>query len=124
MNVKLFKKLIKDAVTEAIHEELPDLINEALVKQQKQALREGRSLNFTSNDVATVPLSGDVRSALAAKMGAEFGFNPQMQAGPKLEVIDAVDDSTGEKVNPYLAFLVDSASTMTPQERSGLRQLE
>ena len=130
MNIKLFKKLIKDAVTEAIHEELPDLINEALVKQQKQALREGKTFNFTSNDVTTVTpgygsaLTSDVRNSLAAKMGAEFGFAPQAQAGPKLEVIDAVDDNTGEKVNPYLAFLADSAATMTPQERSGLRQLE
>lgn len=55
MNVKLFKKLIKDAVTEAIHEELPDMISEALAKQQKQIIKEGKTFNFTSNDVIAGP---------------------------------------------------------------------
>ena len=32
MNIKVFKKLIKEAVTEAIYEELPDIINEVLAK--------------------------------------------------------------------------------------------
>jgi hypothetical protein len=119
MNVKLFKKLIKEAVTEAIYEELPDIINEALAKQNKQPLREGKTFNFTSADVA--PLSGDVRNSLMAKMGAEFGFQ---QPQPALKVIDAVDESTGEKVNPYLAFITDAAANMTPMDRSGLRQLD
>ena len=30
MNIKLFKKLIREAVIEALHEELPDIINETL----------------------------------------------------------------------------------------------
>jgi len=119
MNVKLFKKLIKEAVTEAIYEELPDIINEALAKQNKQPLRENKSINFTSADVA--PLPGDVRSSLMAKMGAEFGFQPQRN---DLKVIDAVDESTGEKVNPYLAFINDAAANMSPMDRSGLRQLD
>lgn len=119
MNVKLFKKLIKEAVTEAIYEELPGIINEALAKQNKQPLREDKTFNFTSADVA--PLPGDVRSSLMAKMGAEFGFQQPQQA---LKVIDAVDESTGEKVNPYLAFIADSANNMTPMDRSGLRQLD
>ena len=120
MNVKLFKKLIKEAVVEAIYEELPDIINEALAKQNKQQLHEGRSINFTSADIA--PLSGDVRSSLMAKMGAEFGF--QQPQRNDLKVIDAVNPSTGEKVNPYLAFINDAASNMTPMDRSGLRNLE
>jgi hypothetical protein len=120
MNVKLFKKLIKEAVTEAIYEELPDLINEALAKQNKQTLREGKTINFTSADVA--PLSGDVRSSLMAKMGAEFGF--QQPQRNDLKVIDAVDESTGEKVNPYLAFINDAANNMSPMDRSGLRNLD
>lgn len=119
MNIKLFKKLIKEAVVEAMYEELPDIINEALTKQNKQTLREGKTLNFTSADVN--PLSGDVRSSLMAKMGAEFGFQqPQQQ----LKVIDAVDETTGEKINPYLAFIADAANNMTPQDKSGLRNLE
>jgi len=120
MNVKLFKKLIKEAVTEVIYEELPDIINEALAKQNKQPLRENKSFNFTSTDVA--PLSGDVRSSLMAKMGAEFGF--QQPQRTDLKVIDAVDESTGEKVNPYLAFIADAANNMSPMDRSGLRQLD
>ena len=119
MNIKLFKKLIREAVIEALHEELPDIINETLAKQNKQTLRENKSFNFTSNDVS--PLPGDVRSSLMAKMGAEFGFQPQRN---DLKVIDAVDESTGEKINPYLAFINDAASNMSPMDRSGLRQLD
>jgi hypothetical protein len=119
MNVKLFKKLIKEAVIEAIYEELPSIINEALAKQNKQPLRENKTFNFTSADVA--PLPGDVRSSLMAKMGAEFGFQQPQQA---LKVIDAVDESTGEKVNPYLAFINDAANNMSPMDRSGLRNLD
>jgi hypothetical protein len=119
MNVKLFKKLIKEAVAEAIYEELPSIINEALAKQNKQPLRENKTFNFTSADVA--PLPGDVRSSLMAKMGAEFGFQQPQQA---LKVIDAVDESTGEKVNPYLAFIADAADNMTPMDKSGLRNLD
>ena len=118
MNVKLFKKLIREAVIEALHEELPDIINETLAKQNKSPLRENKSFNFTSDDVA--PLSGDVRSSLMAKMGAEFGFQ---QPQPALKVIDAVDETTGERINPYLAFINDSAANMTPQERAGLKNL-
>jgi len=120
MNVKLFKKLIKEAVTEAIYEELPEIINEALAKQNKQPLRENKSFNFTSADVA--PLPGDVRSSLMAKMGAEFGF--QQPQRTDLKVIDEIDESTGEKVNPYLAFIADAANNMSPMDRSGLRQLD
>ena len=119
MNVKVFKKLIKEAVVEAIYEELPDIINEALAKQNKQQLHEGRSINFTSADIA--PLSGDVRSSLMAKMGAEFGF--QQPQRNDLKVIDAVDPLTGEKVNPYLAFINDAAVNMTAADKSGLRNL-
>lgn len=119
MNIKVFKKLIKEAVTEAIYEELPDIINEVLAKQNKQTLRENKTFNFTSADVA--PLPGDVRSSLMAKMGAEFGFQPQRN---DLKVIDAVDESTGEKINPYLAFINDAAANMSPMDRSGLRQLD
>jgi hypothetical protein len=120
MNIKLFKKLIKEAVTEAIYEELPDLIEEALIKHNKQPLNENRTMSFTSADVA--PLSGDVRSSLMAKMGAEFGFQQPQRSD--LKVIDAVDPSTGDKVNPYLAFINDAANNMSAQDRSGLRQLD
>ena len=120
MNIKLFKKLIKEAVAEAMYEELPDIINEVLAKQNKQPLTENRTMSFTSADAQ--PLPGDVRNSLMAKMGAEFGF--QQPQRNDLKVIDAVDESTGEKVNPYLAFLNDAAANMSQMDRSGLRQLD
>jgi hypothetical protein len=120
MNVKLFKKLIKDAVTEAIHEELPDMIIEALQQQQKQMIKENKTFNFTSADV--MPIQQDVKSSLRTKMSEAFGF--QQPSLNKLEVIDAVDESTGEKINPFAAFIADAANNMTAQDRSGLRQLD
>jgi hypothetical protein len=57
-----------------------------------------------------------------AKMGAEFGF--QQPQRNDLKVIDAVDPSTGDKVNPYLAFINDAANNMSAHDRSGLRNLD
>jgi len=119
MNVKLFKKLIKEAVVEAIYEELPEILNEVLISQNKQPLREDKTFNFTSTDA--VPLSGDIRNSLMARMGAEFGFQSPQST---LKVIDAVDESTGEKINPYLNFIADAAANMSPMDRSGLRNLD
>ena len=119
MNTKLFKKLIKEAVIDAIHEELPYILEEHMAKQEKKALRENRTMSFTSADV----MSGnpDVKSSLRSKMGEAFGFQqPQQQ----LKVIDAVDETTGERVNPFAAFIADAAANMTPMDRSGLRQLD
>ena len=118
MNIKVFKKLIKEAVIDAIHEELPYILEEHMAKQEKKTLRE--NLNFTSANVPTSPLPGSVRSQLAAQMGEAFGFQPQ---APKLEVINAVDEATGEPVNPYLAFINDAANNMTAQDKAGLRNL-
>jgi microcompartment protein CcmL/EutN len=123
MNIKAFKKLIKEAVIDAIHEELPYILEEHMTKQEKKALRENRTVSFNSTDVKPNPA---IRSQLAEKMGSMFGMSPQpqYQSSVPLEVIrDQVNDETGEPVNPYLAFLVDSAQNMTPQERSGLSNL-
>ena len=120
MNIKVFKKLIKEAVIDAIHEELPYILEEHMAKQDKKVLRESKTMSFTSANVPTNPLPGGVRSQLAAQMGEAFGFQPQ---APKLEVINAVDENTGEPVNPYLAFINDAAANMTAQDRSGLRNL-
>jgi hypothetical protein len=124
MNTKAFKRLIKEAVIDAIHEELPFILEEHMAKQEKKALRENRTMSFTSNDI----ISGnpDVRASLRSKMGEQFGFNQpqQYQSSIPLEVIhDKVDENTGEPINPYLAFLADSAANMTPQERAGLKNL-
>ena len=122
MNVTLFKKLIKDAVTEAIHTELPGIINEALAKQNKQQISENKTFNFNSGNVPTNGLPQDVRSSLMAQMGESFGY-AQSQVN-KLTVIDAVDESTGERVNPYLAFINDSANNMSHADKAGLRNLD
>jgi len=122
MNVTLFKKLIKDAVTEAIHNELPGIINEALAKQNKQQISEGKAFNFNSSNVSTNGLSQDVRNSLMAQMGESFGYAQSQPA--KLAVIDAVDESTGERVNPYLAFINDSANNMSHADKAGLRNLD
>ena len=119
MNTKAFKRLIKEAVIDAIHEELPFILEEHMAKQEKKALREGRTMSYTSADV--MPGNPDVRSSLRSKMGEAFGFQPQQQ---QLTVIDAVDEATGEKVNPFAAFIADAASNMTAMDRSGLRQLD
>jgi hypothetical protein len=124
MNTKAFKRLIKEAVIDAIHEELPFILEEHMAKQEKKALRENRAMNFTSNDV--ISGNSDVRTSLRSKMGEQFGFNQpqQYQSSIPLEVIhDKIDETTGEPVNPYLAFLADSAANMTPQERAGLKNL-
>jgi hypothetical protein len=118
MNTKAFKRLIKEAVIDAIHEELPFILEEHMAKQEKKALRESRTMSFTSNDV--IAGNPDVRASLRSKMGEAFGFQ---QPQPKLEVIDAIDDATGERVNPFAAFLADSAANMTAQDISGLRNL-
>jgi hypothetical protein len=118
MNTKAFKRLIKEAVIDAIHEELPFILEEHMVKQEKKALRENRTMNFNSSDV--MPGNANVRTSLRAKMGEAFGFQ---QPQPKLEVIDAIDEATGERVNPFAAFIADSAANMTAQDISGLRNL-
>lgn len=122
MNTKAFKRLIKEAVIDAIHEELPYILEEHMAKQEKKALRESKTASFNSSNVIAGPLPGGVRSQLAAQMGEAFGFQPQVQS-PKLEVIDAVDESTGEPVNPYLAFINDAAANMTAKDIAGLKNL-
>ena len=121
MNIKVFKKLIKEAVIDAIHEELPYILEEHMAKQEKKTLRENKTMSFTSTDVMTGASNPDVRSSLRSKMGEAFGFQ---QPTPQLKVIDAVDETTGEKVNPFAAFIADAANNMTPMDKSGLRNLD
>jgi hypothetical protein len=124
MNIKAFKRLIKEAVIDAIHEELPEILNEAMARQNRKPLSESKVANFISGDVQS--FNPAVRGQLAEKMGSMFGISPQpqYQSSVPLEVMrDQVNDETGEPVNPYLAFLVDSANNMTPQEKAGLKNL-
>lgn len=126
MDIKKFKKMIKEAVIEALYEELPDLMNESLNKfSRKQRITESvDTVNFTSNDIApnnsTLPL--EARQQLSSKMGELFGF--KQPATQELQIIDAVDENTGQKVNPFLSFMQDTKNNLTPADISGLRNLD
>lgn len=113
MNSQAFKKLIKEAVAEAVREELAEILT------QKPQLNESKTATFTS---ANLGGAGDIRAQLRAQMGEAFGYSQQSTTN-NLKVIDAVDPSTGDKVNPYLAFINDAANNMTAADRSGLRNL-
>ncbi len=55
-------------------------------------------------------------------MGDMFGIKkPQTN---ELKIIDKVDEQTGERVNPFLAFMEDTKNNLTPQDISGLRNLD
>jgi hypothetical protein len=117
MNVKVFKKLIKEAVAEAVREELQEILSQP---QVPSPLKEMKTVTFNSNNIAG---GTDIRAQLRTQMGEAFGYS-QISATNNLKVIDATNPSTGEKVNPYLAFINDAAANMTAQDRSGLRNLE
>jgi hypothetical protein len=112
MNVKTFKKLIKEAVAEAVREELHAILNE---NNPTNPLQESKTFNFTSNDVPTV---GDVRSQLRNKMGSMFGFEQPVVSN---NGVPLVVDSTNE--NPFANFIMDAALSMTAQDKAGLSNL-
>lgn len=113
MKVQAFKQIIKEAVAEAVREELLEILS------QKPQLTESKTATFTSNNIAGV---GDIRAQLRSQMGEAFGYSQQSVTN-QLKVIDAVDPSTGDKINPYLAFISDAAANMTAADKSGLRNL-
>lgn len=113
MNVKAFKNLIKEAVSEAVREELLSIMSETT--NSSSNLNENRTFSFTSNDIQGV---SDVRSQLRSKMGAMFGLEtPSISStGSPLAV-----DTTGN--NPYMDFIMDAANNMTAQDKAGLNNL-
>ena len=117
MKIDAFKRLIKEAVAKAVRKELQEIL---LQPSTPSSLKEMKTINFSSADIVN---TNDVRAQLRAQMGEAFGYSQQI-ASNNLKVIDAVDPSTGDKVNPYLAFINDAAANMTAQDRSGLRQLD
>jgi choline kinase len=111
MKIDLFKKLIKEAVAEAVREELNTIFSEV---SKPNPIKESKSLNFTSNDVMTV------RTNIREKMGNMFGFN-QSDMNENISTNSLQVDTNSD--NPYLSFIADAAANMTPQERSGLKNL-
>jgi hypothetical protein len=79
MKTDIFKKLIKEAVREAIQEEMKDLLLEA-VRSNKQPIRESfdsetRTLNFNTNSLPSKSLI-DTKKAYMDILG-------EMAQGPK-----------------------------------------
>lgn len=112
MNVKTFKNLIKEAVAEAVREELHAILNES---NPAKPLQESKTFNFTSNDVSAV---GDVRAQLRSKMGNMFGFEQPVMSN---NGVPLVVDKTNE--NPFSNFIMDAALNMTAQDKAGLNNL-
>jgi hypothetical protein len=92
MKTDALKKLIKDAVREAIQDELKDILLEA-VRSNKQPIRESyqvsddRTLNFTSNQVPKTPVNakqaymdilGDMARGPKTGLEGEFRVNGPM----------------------------------------------
>lgn len=105
MKSELFKKLIKQCVKEAMREELPIVLLE-YQQRQKSNLNE---ITFTSDSV----LPQTVKKDIANKMLNLFEDTPA----------PTVNNVETEVKNPYLAFIQDAANNMSPQERSGLKNL-
>jgi hypothetical protein len=110
MKVDLFKKLIKEAVAEAVREELNTIFSET---PKPKPIQESQTLNFTSDDVMTV------RTNIREKMGNMFGFDQNLNGNSSNNTL-TVDDNAE---NPFLSFIADAAANMTPQERAGLKNL-
>ena len=45
MNIKAFKRLIKEAVAEALYEQLPEILEEHMTQIEKPMLKENRTMN-------------------------------------------------------------------------------
>jgi hypothetical protein len=91
MKTDILKKLIKDAVREAIQDELKDILLEA-VRSNKQPIRESyqvsddRTLNFTSNQVPKTSINSkqaymDILGEMAQGPKSEFAGDFQIN-GP------------------------------------------
>lgn len=117
MNVKTFKNLIKEAVSEAVREELQAI----LIENQKpqKTLKENKTISFNSSDINDV---NDVRNQLRNKMGNMFGFSQPNVTPMSNNGIPLVVDNVNE--NPYMNFIMDAAANMTPQDKSGLSRLD
>ena len=98
MNVKAFKGLIKEAVAEAVREELLAILSDSPQAVSKpSSLQETKTVSFTTNDIHETL---DVRAQLRSKMGTMFGLEtPSVSSnGSPLAI-----DTTGN--NPYMDLI-------------------
>jgi hypothetical protein len=116
MEAKQFKSLIKEAVREAVREELGLMLLEQLksgVTPQTQPLTEGRSMSFDSGDVHSVGM----RSQMGNKMAEMFGMPAGTAAKPQSQLkVDPTSD------NPFAAFINDTAANLTRSEMNQMMQ--
>jgi glutamate-1-semialdehyde aminotransferase len=115
MKIDLLKKIIKEAVAEAIREELNQILGDQVIQPKVNHIQENKTLNFTSNDVL------NTRTQIREKMGNMFGFNQSPTTSNVLTNNSLVVDNNAE--NPFLSFIADAAANMTPQERASLKNL-
>lgn len=115
MNIKKFKLLIKEAVSDALNEELPILINEALTRyERKKHINESQ---FSTDEELNGKLPTEVRNQITDKMGDLFGLkNPKINEVK--EEIPGVD-----KNNPFLKMMVETKQNLTAQDIAGLKNL-
>lgn len=117
MEAQKFKTLIKEAVREAVREEIGLMLLEQLKSghaAQQQPITEGRSLSFDSGDVHNVGL----RAQMGNRMAEMFGL-PNGAAAPQqpLKVTPTSD-------NPFAAFINDTANNLSPQEMRQIIQTQ
>jgi hypothetical protein len=115
MEAKQFKSLIKEAVREAVREELGLMLLEQLksgvTPQTTQPLTEGRSMSFDSGDVHNVGMRSQMSNKMAEMFGMPAGAKPQTQLK-----VDPTSD------NPFAAFINDTASNLTRSEMNQMLQ--
>lgn len=110
MEAKQFKTLIKEAVREAVREEIGLMLLEQLkggnnVAQNQQPINENRSLSFDSGDVHNVGMRAQMSNRMAEMFGLPSGNKPQQT----LKVNPTSD-------NPFAAFINDTAASLSPSE--------
>lgn len=118
MKSEIFKKLIKQCVKEAMREELPLVLMEyqqrSTTKSTPVITEDMKPLFYNDGNPEEIR---EVRNSMKNKMSELFGLPDQQAITNQVEV-------PVENGNPYLAFLVDSAKNMTPQEMAGLKRYD
>jgi hypothetical protein len=114
MDAIKFKTLIKEAVREAVREEIGVMLLEQLKSGvTSQPLTEGRSLSFDSGDVHSVGMRSQMGNKMAEMFGMPSGAKPQTQLK-----VDPTSD------NPFAAFINDTAANLSPQEMRQIVQTQ